>query len=86
MKTYRIQISATAWRQLMKLDEKTQDKISAKIESLEQNPRPSGCKNLQGEERLYRVRIGNFRVVYDVFDDVLVVLVVAIGDRKDIYD
>jgi mRNA interferase RelE/StbE len=86
MKTYRIQISATAWRQLMRLDEKTQDKISAKIESLEQNPRPSGCKKLQGEERLYRVRIGNFRVVYDVFDDVLVVLVVAIGDRKDIYD
>ncbi|MBW3636377.1 MAG: type II toxin-antitoxin system RelE/ParE family toxin [Armatimonadetes bacterium] len=86
MKTYRVQISPTAWRQLMKLDEKTQDAISDKIYALEQNPRPSGCKKLQGEERLYRVRIGNFRVVYDVFDDVLVVLVMALGDRKAIYD
>lgn len=70
----------------MKLDDKTQDKISDKIYTLELEPRPSSCKKLKGEERLYRVRVGNFRVLYDVFDDVLVVLVVQVIDRKEGYD
>lgn len=82
MNEYRVQFSSSAWRQLIKLDDKTQDKISDKIYTLEFEPRPSGCKNLKGEERLYRVRIGDHRVLYDVFDEVLVVLVVQVIDRK----
>lgn len=70
----------------MKLDDKTQDKISDKIDTLELEPRSSGCKKLKGEERLYRVRVGNFRVLYDIHDDVLVVLVVQVIDRKVGYD
>lgn len=70
----------------MKLDDKTQDKISDKIDTLELEPRPSGCKKLKGEERLYRVRVGNFRVLYDIHDDVLVVLVVQVIDRKVGYE
>ena len=70
----------------MKLGEPTQNKIFDKIYTLELDPRPSGCKKLKGEEHLYRVRIGDYRVLYDVLDDVLVVLVITIGDRKDVYE
>jgi len=85
MNPYRVQISATAWRQLMKLDDKTQDKVFDKIYALEDDSRPSGCKTLQGQDGFYRVRVGNFRVVYEIFDAVLIVLVVIVGDRKDVY-
>jgi len=70
----------------MKLDDRTQDRILDKIYTLELDPRPSGCKKLKGDQRLYRVRVGDFRVLYDVFDDVLVVLVVQVIDRKEGYD
>lgn len=83
---YRIIIERSAWRQLMKLDEKTQDKVADAIYALEKEPRPSGCKKLKGAPFSYRVRVGDFRVLYEIHDEVLVILVVVIGDRKDIYD
>ncbi len=86
MKTYRVLISASAWRQLMKLGDKAQDKVSDAIYELENQPRPSGCKKLKGEVNTYRVRVGDFRVLYEIHDDILVVLVVTIGDRKEVYD
>ncbi len=86
MKNYAVQFSSPSWRQLMKLDDRTQDRILDKIYTLELDPRPSGCKKLKGDQRLYRVRVGDFRVLYDVFDDVLVVLVVQVIDRKEGYD
>lgn len=86
MKTYRVMISGSAWRRMMKFGDKVQDKIFDAIYELENTPRPSGCKKMKGEENLYRVRVGDFRVLYEVHDDVLVVLVVTIGDRKEVYD
>lgn len=84
--TYRVIIERSAWRQLMKLDDKTQDRISDAIYALEKDPRPLGCKKLKGAQFSYRVRVGDYRVLYEVHDDVLVVLVVTIGDRKEVYD
>ncbi|GAA4467558.1 hypothetical protein GCM10023093_23690 [Nemorincola caseinilytica] len=55
------------------------------IQLLADDPRPSGCKKLKGRSG-YRVRKGNYRVIYDVYDSVLVIDVIAIGDRKDIYE
>jgi mRNA interferase RelE/StbE len=52
---------------------------------LKRNPRPNGYKKLKGNENLYRIRSGNYRVVYQIQEKVLIVLVVRIGDRKDIY-
>ena len=86
MKSYRVIIERPAWRQLMKLDDKIQDRINDVIFALENDPRPSGCKKLKGAQFSYRVRVGDFRVLCDVFDDVLIVLVVTVGDRKDVYD
>lgn len=86
MKSYRVIIERPAWRQLMKLDEKTEERISNAIYALENDPRPSGCKKLKGAQFSYRVRVGDFRVLYDVFDDVLVVLVVQVIDQKEGYD
>jgi len=86
VKSYRVIIERPAWRQLTKLDDKTQDRINDVIYALENDPRPSGCKKLKGAQFSYRVRVGDFRVLCDVFDDVLIVLVVTVGDRKDVYD
>jgi mRNA interferase RelE/StbE len=55
------------------------------IGALETNPRPPGCVKLQGADELYRVRVGDYRIIYEVQDSVLVVLVVQIGNRRDVY-
>lgn len=56
------------------------------IDSLARNPRPEGCKKLKGPADLYRIRVGNFRIVYRIEEDELIVLVAAIGNRRDIYE
>lgn len=83
---YSVRIEPVAWKQVMGLKEPLREKILVAIESLENQPRPSGCKKLKGKGGLFRVRVGDYRVIYDVMDAVLVVLVVEVGDRKDIYD
>jgi mRNA interferase RelE/StbE len=85
MPLYKIEISETAIKQLNKLPQDiTKDLIKA-IQSLSENPRPSGCKKLKGRKG-YRVRKGNYRIIYDVYDNILIVDVIAVGHRKDIYD
>jgi mRNA interferase RelE/StbE len=60
-------------------------RIDAKIQALSADPRPPDCIKLQGVENLHRIRVGDFRVVYQIKDDELLVLVVSVGDRKDVY-
>lgn len=55
------------------------------IDKLAENPRPRGCKKLAGRYDLYRIRVGRYRVVYAIRDEVLVVVIVAIGHRRDVY-
>jgi mRNA interferase RelE/StbE len=83
--SYTIQFKNSALKTLYKLPKDTAYKIALEIDGLSREPRPHGCKKLQGQDNLYRIRIGNYRVVYQVFDRVLVVLVVLVGDRKEIY-
>jgi mRNA interferase RelE/StbE len=59
--------------------------LSETILDLAIDPRPHGCKKLKGREG-YRIRKGDFRIIYDIFDKVLVVEVIAVGNRKDIYE
>jgi len=68
------------------LSEEVQNKLFDKIYTLELNPRPSGCKKLKDKSGLYRVRIGDYRVIYDVQDDKLIVIIVEVFDRKEGYD
>ena len=82
---YRVELKPSAASQLRKLDRGIQKRIFAKFDQLRDNPRPNGVQKLAGEDDLYRVRVGDFRIVYTIFDDQLLVLVLVIGDRKDVY-
>jgi mRNA interferase RelE/StbE len=83
--TYRIQVAPAAVRQLRKLDAAARRRVQAAVELLAEHPRPNAATKLVGGEREWRVRTGDFRVVYEIHDDVLLVLVVAVGHRRDIY-
>ena len=82
---YRVQILPAAARALAAFPHDVQRRIDAKILSLADNPRPPGVEKLAGEEALYRVRAGDSRVVYSIEDKVLLVLVVRIGNRGEVY-
>ena len=60
-------------------------RISRAIDSLADNPVPPGARKLKGEERSYRIRVGDYRVVYDVLEEVVLVMILRIGHRKDVY-
>ncbi|OUZ12178.1 plasmid stabilization protein [Aeromicrobium sp. PE09-221] len=82
---YRIEVSPAAARQLRKLDPPARRRVQAAVELLVSEPRPPGAKKLAGGSGEWRVRTGDFRVVYEIDDGVLRVLVVAVGHRRDIY-
>jgi mRNA interferase RelE/StbE len=83
--TDRIQLAPAAVRQLRKLDPAARRRIQAAIELLADQPRPSGARKLFGGDGEWRVRTGDYRIVYEIRDEVLVVLVVAVGHRRDIH-
>ncbi|AQX14866.1 plasmid stabilization protein [Tessaracoccus lapidicaptus] len=84
--SYRIEVAPAAVRQLRKLDRVAQRRVQAAIELLAGEPRPSGAKKLVGGDGEWRVRTGDYRIVYEIHDNVLLVLVVAVGHRRDIYE
>lgn len=83
--SHRIEVAPAAARQLSKLDRPARRRVQAAIELLADDPRPPGAKKLAGGDGEWRIRTGDYRVVYEVHDDVLLVLVVAIGHRRDVY-
>lgn len=85
MVTYRVEIRPAAMRALRKIDPAHQGRIQAAISLLAHNPRPPGAKALQGRDGL-RVRVGDYRILYTVHDQVLVVVVVTLGHRREVYD
>ena len=85
MATYRIEVSATAERQLRKLPRADQIRVLRVIQALSTDPRPPGCRKLAGTGDVFRVRIGRYRVLYAVEDRRLVIIVLKVGDRKDVY-
>lgn len=84
--TYRVEVAPAAVRQLRKLDRAAQRRVQAAIELLATEPRPSGAKKLVDGNGEWRVRTGDYRVVYEIQDNVLLILVAAVGHRRDIYD
>ena len=82
---YIVEISPKAARKLRKFDSTARLRIQAAIELLAKEPRPAGAKKLVGGEGEWRVRTGDYRVVYEIHDDVLVVLVLAVGRPSEIY-
>ena len=85
MPEYQIRITKTAQKQLDKLRDPIAADLINTILHLATNPRPSGCKRLKGRDG-YRIRKGDFRIIYDIYDKILTIEIIAVGDRKDIYD
>jgi len=81
---YRVTIARQAIKALEKISEPDYSKIKNAIYSLADNPRPYGYKKLHGRDG-FRIRVGNYRIIYEIFDKVLLVEVINIGHRKDIY-
>lgn len=85
-KTYRVEIEKQAEKSLGKIPQADRNRIISKIAQLQSEPRPDGCIKLKGSlSDLYRIRSGNYRIVYGIIDDRLLILVVNIDNRKDVY-
>ena len=85
MRVYRVVILPAAARQLGRIASGPRRRIDAAIVALASDPRPPGCKKLSGSEE-YRVRVGDYRILYAIEDAVLRVLVVKVGHRRDVYE
>ena len=86
MASYKITIKKSAARELQGIPgRKDRQRLVARINALAGNPRPVGAEKLSGTRDQYRIRQGNYRVLYEIEDEVLTVYIVKIGDRKDVY-
>ncbi|MBN1556207.1 MAG: type II toxin-antitoxin system RelE/ParE family toxin [Phycisphaerae bacterium] len=82
---YRIRIKPQAEKALGKIPNPHRRRIAKAIDSLARTPRPSGCTKIVGAENAYRIRVGDYRIVYEIEDNVLIVYVIRIAHRRDIY-
>jgi mRNA interferase RelE/StbE len=83
--SYEVEIAPAAKRQIKKLPYDIQQKVVAKLEELAFEPRPDGVKKLEGSDNLYRVRLGKYRIIYEIQDGLLLVTVVKVKHRSDVY-
>ena len=86
MPKYAVRFVRSARKDLEALRDAAVARIFPRIEALADDPRPPGCKKLRGARDLWRIRIGQYRVIYQIDDPVLVVEIRAVGDRKDVYE
>ena len=82
---YSVLLAPAAEREFRSFAPAIQKRLVKRMKSLQNDPRPSGVKKLTGEDNLYRIREGDYRIIYTVQDKELIVLVVKIGDRKEVY-
>ena len=75
----------SAAKALRKLDRPTARRLAASIRALSEEPRPPGCLRLKGGSGELRIRVGDYRVIYEVIDDELIVLVLHLGHRREVY-
>jgi mRNA interferase RelE/StbE len=85
MPEYSIRFAHSARKELGHLDASVVNRVFPRIEALAQDPRPRGCHKLQGFESLWRIRVGNYRVIYQVLDDEQVVDIIAVRHRSQAY-
>ena len=82
---YAISYERKAERELLALPGEVGRRLAAAIDALSQEPRPRGCRKIVGEDRVYRIRVGRYRVIYEIRDDVLVVVIIRVAKRDDVY-
>ena len=83
---HRISFKPAAQRQLRRLSRQVQARLLTRIEKLAEDPYPSGVRKLRAEIDLFRIRVGDYRIIYTVQNDTFVVLIVRIGDRRDVFE
>ena len=83
---YKITFTRRAARELEEVAGPDRQRIGKRIDLLAENPRPNGVRKLQGADNLYRIRAGDFRVIYSIDDGLLTILVIRVGNRRDIYE
>ena len=80
---YRVELAPAAQRDLRRLPPQVQARLATPIQSLAHTPRPPGVRKVQGQERTWRIRVGQYRVVYDVHDDRQLVVIVKVDRRRE---
>ena len=85
MESYQVELTRSAEKDLRRIDRRMIPRILDAVEGLASNPSPVGAKKLVGSDITCRIRVGNYRIVYEIEDDKLLVLVVRIRHRKDVY-
>ncbi|HCW50609.1 MAG TPA: type II toxin-antitoxin system mRNA interferase toxin, RelE/StbE family [Clostridiales bacterium] len=84
MASYSVRVKSSAIKELESLPPKDLARVAMRIEGLATDPRPPGCEKLSGQER-YRLRQGDYRILYEVDDPRLVVTIVKVGHRREVY-
>lgn len=82
---FRIEVQRSAEKELAALSSTLQARIIKAIDGLAGDPRPNGCKKLSGAKNAYRVRVGEYRIVYEIYDGVLVIIVIRVAHRREVY-
>jgi len=82
---YRIEFTPRAVREIKALDRPIRSRIARRINTLAQNPHPQGIKKIGGEDELYRLRVGDYRILYQVKAKLLLVLIIGIGHGREVY-
>jgi len=85
MATYRIEWKASALRELKQIDRQAVPRIIAAVEALADNPFPTGVRKLQGTEHTYRMRVSDYRVLYEVYRSSIRIQIIRVRHRKDVY-
>lgn len=85
MGDYRIELSATAERQLRALNKTDRARIITAIRALASDPLPRGCRKLRGYDDVYRIRKGVFRIIYSIENDRLLIIILKLGHRRHVY-
>jgi len=83
--SHKIEFRPSALRSLRKLARHAQIRIGSALDALAQNPFPPGVKKLISEDNVYRIRVGDYRVIYQVESEKLLILVLKVGHRKEVY-
>jgi mRNA interferase RelE/StbE len=82
---YRVLLERAAEKDLARLPSETHDRVIAALQGLGRNPRPAGCRKLSGSKHDWRIRVGDYRVVYEIADTIRVVRVNRVRHRKEVY-
>jgi len=83
--TYRVEVKRNARKSLLGLPQAYRIRIGEAIDALASDPRKPGTRKLAGSDCLYRLRVGDYRVIYEVQDDCLIIVVIKIGHRREVY-